>query len=112
MKFPYIIVGAGFAGLSAARHLLDSGLSDFLVVEEGDTVKRRICPGSNAATCVDCRHGCDVTAGIGGANALHGNKLCYFPASSGIIANRPTAEIERALAAVNRFLDPLASYTS
>lgn len=38
-----IVVGAGFAGLAAAKHLIDNGTVSLTVLEGGDRVGGRAC---------------------------------------------------------------------
>jgi len=84
MKSKYIFIGAGFANLSAINYLLDNEINDIVLFEKGKTISERNCPGIDDSECVKCNT-CDVVCGFGGSNALFGNKLCYFPASSDIL---------------------------
>ena len=81
-KISTIIIGAGSGALAAANYLNDNGFSDFLILEKGNSLRKRTCPGVNEKTCKFCSESCFITEGVGGANALFGNKICYFPASS------------------------------
>ncbi|KGL47673.1 hypothetical protein HR09_04410 [Porphyromonas gulae] len=88
-----IFIGAGFACLSAANKLKDLGLKNFLVLEKGHPLKKRFCPGSCNYSCSFCKV-CHTVEGVGGANALNGNKFCYFPASQKIVERFDLNRIE------------------
>lgn len=79
-----VLIGAGVGNLMAANYLLRQGVKDFVILEKGKDLKERSCPGSEKYRCQNCSI-CSVTDGVGGANALNGNKICHFPASSGVI---------------------------
>ncbi len=110
MNCEYVIIGAGFAALAAGRGLQDIGVDDFIILEEGKSNEQRSCPGVSSSTCVNCQDGCRITCGIGGANALHGNKLCYFPASDGVATGCTSEELDDAITSVNGWLSPLARF--
>ncbi|HPX75677.1 MAG TPA: hypothetical protein PLW77_03750 [Bacteroidales bacterium] len=98
-----IFVGAGVSNLAAANRLLDYSINDFIIIEQGNFLNQRNCPGENSNTCKRCQNGCSTLEGVGGSNALHGNKLCYFPASDGILNYFSNNEIDSAI----NFLDDL-----
>jgi uncharacterized protein len=66
-----LIIGSGPAGLFCAGHLLEAGVEDILVIEQGKAMPRRVCPDS--ALC-DCRP-CDVLEGEGGAGSFSDGKI-------------------------------------
>jgi len=81
-----VFIGAGPANLAAANILLGSGIKNVLILEEGSPFSRRACPGQRHGLCTYCNGGlCHVSGGEGGSSAKFGNKLCYFPASDGIL---------------------------
>lgn len=80
-----IFVGAGLANLAAARMIIDRGDQDLLILDSGRALLDRSCPGVKPQKCVFCSQGCSILSGIGGTNALFGNKMCYFPASPRIL---------------------------
>ncbi len=100
-KYKIIFVGAGVANLVAANRLLDYSVSDFIILEQGDKINNRKCVGETINSCKKCRTGCSTLQGVGGANALHGNKLCYFPASNKISDSFSINEINTALRYLN-----------
>jgi uncharacterized FAD-dependent dehydrogenase len=84
-NFEYVFIGAGFANLAAANILLRHGIERILVLEQGTAIQNRSCPGVETQKCYFCGKGCSIITGLGGTNALFGNKLCYFPASRAIL---------------------------
>ncbi len=100
-----LFIGAGVSNLVAANRLLDYSVDDFIIIEQGKQLLNRKCKGEDLLTCKNCANGCSTLEGVGGANALHGNKLCYFPASKGILKSFNNIEIDKAI----NFLSDLAS---
>jgi uncharacterized FAD-dependent dehydrogenase len=96
MKYEVIFIGAGFSNLAAANQLYDSNFSNFLILEKGHKLSNRSCSGETNYSCKQC-HICDTSEGVGGANALHGNKLCYFPASKHIVEDFSQQDIDKSL---------------
>lgn len=96
IKVKLLFIGAGTANLIAANRLFDERKEDFLILEKGKKLSERICPGERNYTCLFCEPECQVITGVGGSNALHGNKLCYFPASNKVINNFSVNEIKQA----------------
>lgn len=81
-----MFVGAGPANLTAANVLLQHGIANLLIVEEGSSLNKRGCPGLRQHLCTHCNGSlCPVAGGEGGSSARFGNKLCYFPASNRIL---------------------------
>ena len=79
-----LFIGAGVGNLLAANYLSEQFGNDFLILEKGMTLEARQCPGVQNSHCQHCAV-CQIESGTGGANALHGNKLCHFPASHRIV---------------------------
>ena len=73
-----MIVGAGPAGLFAARELALKSKMTIAVVEMGRDVKHRICMTTNYKSCTRCSP-CSIMCGVGGAGTL----------SSGLLNLRP-----------------------
>ncbi|MDL2256645.1 hypothetical protein LJC06_00395 [Bacteroidales bacterium OttesenSCG-928-I14] len=96
MTYDIIFIGAGFSNLAAANQLRDLSFSNFLVLEKGEQFKDRSCKGESDFSCKQCAI-CNTIEGVGGANALHGNKLCYFPASRHIAENFSLQDIDKSL---------------
>lgn len=76
-----VIVGAGPAGLFAARELSHSG-ADVLVIDQGDDIADRICPMKNIGHCLHCDP-CRIMCGVGGAGAFSDGLLNLHPAIGG-----------------------------
>ncbi|MDR1701042.1 MAG: hypothetical protein LBR68_07600 [Lachnoclostridium sp.] len=95
-NYKIIFIGAGISNLVAANALTDNGHRDFLILEKGKKISERKCPIANVKGCHFCSDACDVIEGIGGANALNGNKLCHFPASNSVRSNTQSATVYKA----------------
>ncbi|MEM7826602.1 MAG: FAD-dependent oxidoreductase [Candidatus Aenigmatarchaeota archaeon] len=76
-KFDVVIIGAGPAGLFAAKTLANSKL-DIVVVEMGKDIEKRRCNVHNNGDCIGCSP-CDITHGVGGAGAFTDFKLNLSP---------------------------------
>lgn len=83
-NYKVIFIGAGVGNLLAANYLFAQGFHDFIILEKGKNLKDRVCPGMAEHRCRNCSV-CDIAEGVGGANALNGNKICHFPASRSIL---------------------------
>lgn len=83
--FDYVFIGAGLANLAAARIISETHDNRVLILDAGKDLTDRVCPGVRPQKCVFCSNGCSIISGTGGSNALFGNKLCYFPASPGVL---------------------------
>jgi uncharacterized FAD-dependent dehydrogenase len=109
-KIRILFIGAGVGNLTAANFLLDNSIDDFLILEKGEILQNRICPGVENLNCSFCNNGCATIEGVGGANALNGNKLCYFPASNGVIDFASDNKIHNAFSFLEKisshFIDP------
>ena len=80
MKKPYdaVIIGAGPAGLFAARELAREG-KRALLLDKGRDLDRRVCPMKRGSReCVHCNP-CNVVCGWGGAGAFSDGKLTLTP---------------------------------
>ncbi len=109
-KIKVIFIGAGVSNLTAANYLIDNLYDDFIILEKGEVLSKRFCKGAENFTCNFCNKGCSTVEGVGGANALNGNKLCYFPASSGIIDKTNKFGMESAFnylrSLMSNYIDP------
>jgi uncharacterized FAD-dependent dehydrogenase len=105
-RYKIIFIGAGVSNLAAANRLLDYSIDDFILIEQGNLLNIRKCPAEDSGSCIMCQDGCSTLEGVGGANALHGNKLCYFPASDGILNSFSKIEIDLVINFLNDFVSP------
>jgi len=78
MNTDVAIVGAGPAGLFAARELAEQKKLSILVIEQGYEPRRRVCPATTYKGCTRCAP-CNIMSGVGGAGTL----------SSGLLNLRP-----------------------
>ena len=78
MRSDVVIIGAGPAGLFAAKEIAEKSKLSVLVIDEGKEVKDRICPASSYKACSKCTP-CSIMCGVGGAGTL----------SSGLLNLRP-----------------------
>lgn len=78
MLIDVLIIGAGPAGLFAAREIVINSKLKVLVVDQGHDIDRRYCPLTSYRGCSKCNP-CNILCGIGGAGSL----------SSGLLNLRP-----------------------
>ncbi len=105
-KYNIIFIGAGVSNLMAANRLLDYSINDFIILEKGKSLKNRKCIAEKELTCAFCKNGCQTIEGVGGSNAIHGNKLCYFPASNHVTKFLNKKEKNSILNYINDLLFP------
>jgi len=74
-NFDVIIIGAGPAGIFAAREISMRSYLKILILEKGQEVEKRYCPSENGLNkCQDCKL-CSIMCGWGGAGAYSDGKL-------------------------------------
>jgi uncharacterized FAD-dependent dehydrogenase len=105
-RYKIIFIGAGVSNLAAASRLINYSIDDFILIEQGNLLNDRKCIGEDSRSCRKCQDGCATLEGVGGANALNGNKLCYFPASDGILNSFSKVEIDLAINFLNDLVSP------
>ena len=75
------IIGAGPAGLSAARDLSDRSNVNVTLFEKGRNLSARLCPVDLGVRCEGCKGLCNVIAGFGGSMHYGDSiKLSLLPA--------------------------------
>jgi uncharacterized FAD-dependent dehydrogenase len=77
-SYDVVIVGAGPAGMFAARELTDLHVGTVLVIDEGEAAKRRHCPMDLDGVCHKCDV-CNVMHGVGGAGTFSDGTLNLRP---------------------------------
>jgi len=79
MKYDVIIIGAGPGGVFTAMELAknDKNLK-ILMLEKGNSIKKRVCPKRKTGICVGCKP-CNITTGFAGAGAYSDGKLSLSP---------------------------------
>jgi uncharacterized FAD-dependent dehydrogenase len=105
-RYKIIFIGAGVSNLAASNRLLNYSINDFILIEQGNLLNNRKCIGEDSKSCKKCQDGCATLEGVGGANALNGNKLCYFPASDGLLNSFSKVEIDLAINFLNDLVSP------
>ncbi|MDQ1279821.1 MAG: uncharacterized protein QG670_1083 [Thermoproteota archaeon] len=86
MKFDVAIVGAGPAGLFAAKEIAEKSRLKTLVIDMGREVEDRACPASNYKSCLKCSP-CSIMCGVGGAGTLSSGLLNLRPDIGGDLSS-------------------------
>lgn len=81
-KYDVIIVGAGCSGIFAAYELVNKSNKKVLMIEKGNSIKKRICPKRKTNKCVNCNP-CNITTGFSGAGAFSDGKISLSPEVGG-----------------------------
>jgi len=74
VKYQVIIVGAGPAGLFAAKEIAEKSDLKTLIIDMGRDVNERSCPATTFMRCAKCSP-CSIMCGIGGAGTLSSGLL-------------------------------------
>lgn len=90
-KFDVIIVGAGPAGLFAAKHLAENSELKVLVIEKGRDAHERNCPMKTTGICCHCSP-CNIITGVGGAGGMSDGKLNLNPYIGGNLVRYTNTE--------------------
>lgn len=84
MNYDVIIVGAGPAGLFAARELAFKK-KKVLLIDAGVDLKEKECQIETTGKCKYCKPTCHIIGGFGGAQFFEGTKLSIYPAGTGLV---------------------------
>lgn len=68
------IIGAGPAGLFAAKELADNSNLSVKIIEKGKDIYERKCPATETGECIECVP-CDVMHGLGGTGGMSDGTL-------------------------------------
>jgi hypothetical protein len=74
-----VIVGAGPAGLFAAKEIVENSKMDVLLIDQGKDVEERECPLSSTYRICDHCSPCNIMSGVGGAGFFSGGMLNLRP---------------------------------
>ncbi len=77
-NYDYIIIGAGPSGVFTAYEMIELGLNKtkkILLIDQGKSVDKRVCPIEKTGKCVKCKPYCNITSGFSGAGAFSDGKL-------------------------------------
>lgn len=78
-KYDVIIVGAGPSGVFCAYELIEKNhAKNVLLIEQGRSIKDRVCPMVKTKKCLHCKPYCNITSGFSGAGAFSDGKLLSY----------------------------------
>ncbi len=98
-RYDIVIVGAGPAGIFTALELKTRAPElSVLLVDEGLTIDRRVCPARKTGRCVHCQP-CNIMSGWSGAGAFSDGKLSLSEEVGGNITDYMSHEKARELIA-------------
>ncbi|MFH0748958.1 MAG: NAD(P)/FAD-dependent oxidoreductase [Candidatus Bathyarchaeota archaeon] len=86
MRYDVVIIGAGPAGLFAAKEIAEQSKLETAVLDVGRDVKDRICPATMYKACNNCSP-CSIMCGVGGAGTLSSGLLNLRPDIGGNLGN-------------------------
>jgi len=94
LRYDVVIVGAGPAGMAAAKEIVERSRLRVLVIDQGHDVGERICPATTYKGCTKCSP-CNILCGVGGAGTLSSGLLNLRPDVGGdlslLLKNEKTA---------------------
>lgn len=109
MEFDVIIVGAGSAGLFAAKEIAERSNLRILVVDQGLDVEKRVCPvATSYKLCTRCLP-CHIMCGVGGSGLLSSGILNFRSDVGGNLAEIAGSE-RRAQAFIRKIEEAFLLY--
>ncbi|MDD2625441.1 MAG: NAD(P)/FAD-dependent oxidoreductase [Tenericutes bacterium] len=85
-KYDVVIVGAGCSGIFTALEIVKNSNLKVLMIEKGNSIKKRVCPKRTTGKCMNCNP-CNITTGFSGAGAFSDGKLTLSPDVGGNLKN-------------------------
>ena len=83
MKYDLIVVGMGPSAAFLAYELIElNNYKNVLLIDQGKSVEKRVCPIEKVGKCVNCKPYCNITCGFSGAGAFSDGKLNSYHLSS------------------------------
>ncbi|MBE6151861.1 MAG: FAD-dependent oxidoreductase [Firmicutes bacterium] len=83
MKYDLIVVGMGPSAVFLAYELIQlNNYKNILLIDQGKSIKNRVCPMDKMDKCVKCKPYCNITCGFSGAGAFSDGKLNSYHLSS------------------------------
>ena len=74
--FDLVIIGAGPSSIFTALQLVrNKSKLNIAIFEQGNSLKKRVCPKSKSLECASCKPFCHITTGFSGAGAFSDGKL-------------------------------------
>ena len=74
--YDLIVVGMGPSSIFLAYELIKLGKhKNILLIDQGKSVEKRVCPISKTNKCLNCKPKCNITCGFSGAGAFSDGKL-------------------------------------
>lgn len=74
--YDLIVVGMGPSSIFLAYELIKLGKhKNILLIDQGKSVKDRVCPIEKTRKCLNCKPKCNITCGFSGAGAFSDGKL-------------------------------------
>ena len=78
-NYDVIVVGAGPSAVFLAYEIVAmNSKKKVLLIEQGKSVDKRVCPIEKAGKCVHCKPMCNITCGFSGAGAFSDGKLSLY----------------------------------
>ncbi len=96
MKYDVLIVGTGPAGIFTALELIYNNYGKkILMIEQGESLERRVCLKTKTKECAKCSPYCHITSGFSGAGAFSDGKLSLSYEVGGDLTDLIGAKVTR-----------------